>query len=123
MTEQRKPLAPITGDLSEVLVPPPAAHSHGPVVLGHPPVLSHDMPGLHHRSNELPNGAATPEIAPLRLRLFADGSLVVDNPERPLAVYPLAHTGELEADPITLTLDGVLAKNLPLFLKSVAKEK
>jgi hypothetical protein len=82
--------------------------------MGHPVGVSRSM----DESKAVPQ---TPEIGPLRLRLFADGSLVVDNPARPLAVYPVAHVGAHEADPITLTLDGALAAGLPVFLKSLAK--
>jgi hypothetical protein len=104
-----------------------ASYPHGPhgpgvatpVALGHAypfgAPMTHDVPGLHHRSTELPYGipgltrAAPVEIelppyedesrdewprakplkTPLRARVFYDGSLVIDNPARPLVVRPM----------------------------------
>ena len=58
----------------------------------------------------------THEIGPLRLRLFSDGAMVIDTEATPLDVHS-------EEEPEVFTLDGALGANLPLFLKSVAKEK
>jgi hypothetical protein len=164
-------LPPLTGNLSDVLVPNP--HSHGVDPNGghsfalhtHTPSHSHGItdggqthgfsgprdymkPGATYVRGDqvycaethqsigptgnrgpvcdpgLPthNPAPTAENGPLRVRLFADGAMVIDNPERPLAVYPVAHTGAHESDPVTMTLDSLLAKNLSLFVKTIAKE-
>jgi hypothetical protein len=59
----------------------------------------------------------TPEIGPLRLRLFADGAMVIDNPANPVTLLPSAQIAE------TMMLDAAVAKNLPLFLQSIAKAK
>jgi hypothetical protein len=112
--------------------PSHAVHAHGhqfaPVALGHAypsgaPNAHAPFPRPEDVEPQAAHGSAGAISGPLRLRLFADGSLVVDNPARPLAVYPVAHTGPHEADPITLTLDAAVAKNLPLFLQSIAKGK
>jgi hypothetical protein len=121
-------LAPLQGNLSDVLVPPPS-HSHG--VLpdgGHSFALhvhtgehshfhgvteagqhSYGIPGLTRAApveldpiapgDEWPR--STPLKTPLRARVFYDGSLVIDNPARPLVVRPLrpddmnGHTEEI----------------------------
>jgi hypothetical protein len=59
---------------------------------------------------------ATPEIAPLRVRLFSDGAMVIDTEATPLDVHS-------EEDPDVFTLDGAMAAGLPVFLKSLAKGK
>jgi hypothetical protein len=56
----------------------------------------------------------SPEIAPLRVRLYSDGAMVIDTEATPLDV-------DSEEDPEVFSLDAALGSKLPLFLKSLAK--
>jgi hypothetical protein len=120
-------LAPLTGNLSDVLVPNPHAHNVDPNG-GHSFALhvhtgehshfhgvteagqhSYGIAGLTRAApveldpiapgDEWPR--STPLKTPLRARVFYDGSLVIDNPARPLVVRPLrpddmnGHTEEI----------------------------
>jgi hypothetical protein len=57
--------------------------------------MAHDLPGLHrHPAQPMPVHVDTwPSDEPLKTRLrarvFFDGSLVIDNPARPLVVRPM----------------------------------
>jgi hypothetical protein len=83
-------------------------YTHGPVVLGNPPVIA--------------DAAPTAENAPLRVRLYPDGAMVIDNPQLPLKVMPVPYSDTDKTPPVTMTLDAALGKNLSLFVKTIAKE-
>jgi hypothetical protein len=58
----------------------------------------------------------SPEIAPLRVRLYSDGAMVIDTVTTPLDVHS-------EEEPEVFTLDAAMTAGLPVFLKSLAKGK
>jgi hypothetical protein len=68
------------------------------------------------------NPAPTAENAPLRVRLYPDGAMVIDNPQLPLKVMPVPYSDTDKTPPVTMTLDAALRKNLSLFVKTIAKE-
>jgi hypothetical protein len=68
------------------------------------------------------NPAPTAENGPLRVRLYADGAMVIDNPHLPLKVFPVPYSDTDKTPPVTMTLDAALGKNLSLFVKTIAKE-
>jgi hypothetical protein len=90
----------------------PAPHAHGFTVDpngGHsmsisPPGESHGIAPFALTGEFRQSGRVLEHGVTLRARIYADGAMVIDNPERPLVVYPAAHVGAHALEPLTITL-------------------
>jgi hypothetical protein len=89
-------------------VDPNAGHSFAlnGIAYAHTHALEHaDQAHIELDAEIRQNGRVLAHGVTLRARIYADGSMVIDNPERPLVVYPAAHVGAHALEPLTTTLE------------------